>query len=76
MNPVIMHINYGEMGFNSFGCRSVDDICRMAAEIGFDGVLTIESAPGYTFECFGEDADRGIFNDYDYWKKCLNTAKQ
>jgi len=38
MNPVLMHINYGEMGFNSFGTRSVDDICRMAAEIGFDGV--------------------------------------
>ena len=37
-NPVLMHINYGEMGFNSFGTRSVDDICRMAAEIGFDGV--------------------------------------
>ncbi len=38
MNKKIMHINYAEMGFNSFGTRSVDDICRFAAETGFDGI--------------------------------------
>lgn len=38
MNPIIMHINYGENGFNSFGDRSIDDICRMAANTGFDGI--------------------------------------
>ena len=37
-NKVIMHINYGEIEFNSFGKRSVDDICRMAADMGFDGI--------------------------------------
>ena len=38
MNPVIMHVNYGEVKFSSFGPKSVDDICRMAAEIGFNGI--------------------------------------
>ncbi len=38
MNPVIMHINYGEKTYNSYGKRSVMDICRLAAELGFDGI--------------------------------------
>ena len=38
MNPVIMHINYGEISFDSFGSNTIDDICRMAAELGFDGI--------------------------------------
>lgn len=38
MNPTIMHINYGEITGHSYGKKTVDDICRMAAEIGFDGI--------------------------------------
>ena len=38
MNPVIMHINYGEMTYDSYGKRTVDDICRIAADLGFDGI--------------------------------------
>lgn len=38
MNPVIMHINYGELTYNSYGKKSIDDICRIAAETGFDGI--------------------------------------
>ncbi len=38
MNPVIMHVNYGEVRFNSFGTNTIDDVCRMAAELGFDGI--------------------------------------
>ena len=38
MNPVIMHINYGEVSFDSFGGNTVDNICRMAADLGFDGI--------------------------------------
>lgn len=37
-NSIIMHINYMESGFGSFGKRSIDDICRFAAETGFDGI--------------------------------------
>ena len=38
MNPVIMHVNYGEVRFNSFGSNTIDDVCSMAAELGFDGI--------------------------------------
>ncbi len=44
MNPVIMHINYGEVRFDSFGSNTIDDICCMAAELGFDGI-EFRSAP-------------------------------
>ena len=37
---------------------------------GFDGVLTVESAPGFRFECRGKDADEGIRKTLDYWKTC------
>ena len=74
-----LHNNNGKDDQHQFlpcGTLSIPDMAKLLTEINFDGVLTIESAPGYTFECFGEDADRGIFNDYEYWKKCLRTAKR
>lgn len=74
-----LHNNDGKRDQHQFltcGTLAIPDMARLITEIGFDGVLTIESAPGFTFECFGEDADRGIFNDYEYWKKCLRTAKR
>ncbi len=37
---------------------------------GFDGVLTIESAPGYKFACYGQAADEGILGTAAYWKRC------
>jgi len=38
VNKVIMHINFGEATEGSYGKRTVDDICRLAADIGFDGI--------------------------------------
>lgn len=38
MNKTIMHINYMEQTYNSYGKRTIDDICAIAAEIGFDGI--------------------------------------
>lgn len=38
MNPVIMHINYGEVRNGRFGKNTVDSVCRMAADIGYDGI--------------------------------------
>lgn len=38
MNATIMHINYMESGTNSYGARTIDDICKIAAELGFDGI--------------------------------------
>lgn len=37
-NKTIMHINFGEIDYASYGKRTVDDICRIAAEIGYDGI--------------------------------------
>lgn len=49
MNPVIMHVNYGEVRFNSFGPNTIDDVCRMAAELGFDGI-EFRAAPQVEFK--------------------------
>ena len=38
MNKAIMHINYGELTYSSYGKKTIDDICKQAAEIGFDGI--------------------------------------
>lgn len=38
MNKAIMHINYVEAAFASFCKKTVDDICKQAADIGFDGI--------------------------------------
>ena len=43
-------------------------ISRALDEIGYDGVLTIESAPGFQFPCYGEEADTRILKTWDYWK--------
>lgn len=40
-----MHINYCEIASNSFGKRTIDDICRIAAELGYDGIQFRGSAP-------------------------------
>lgn len=37
-NKIIMHINFAERGFGCIGRQSIDDICRFAAETGFDGI--------------------------------------
>lgn len=38
MNEIIMHINYGEVKILHYGKKTIDDICKMAANIGFDGI--------------------------------------
>ncbi|MBQ6697422.1 MAG: sugar phosphate isomerase/epimerase [Oscillospiraceae bacterium] len=45
MNKIIMHINYGEVAQNSYGSRMIDDICAVAANIGFDGIEFRGSLP-------------------------------
>ena len=37
-NDIIMHINYGELTFNSFGKNTIEDIVKMAVDIGYDGI--------------------------------------
>lgn len=50
-------------------------IARLLRDIGFDGTLTFESAPGYTFKCYGEDADRGIAQSLEYWEELYNKVR-
>lgn len=37
-NRLIMHVNYAEADYLQYKGKSVDDICRMAAECGYDGI--------------------------------------
>lgn len=37
-NQLIMHVNYAEEGYLRYNNKSIDDICRMAAECGYDGI--------------------------------------
>ena len=38
-NPIIMHINYAEVSSgNGFGRKSIADVCRFAAELGYQGI--------------------------------------
>ncbi len=66
MNKTIMHVNYGEVGYNSYGNHTVDDICKMAAEIGYDGI-EFRSAPPKEF------ADMPI---KDYVKQIADAKKK
>ena len=51
------------------GKLNIAAVAAVLETMGWDGVLTIESAPGYTFPCYGEDADMGIAKTFEYWKK-------
>ena len=50
------------------GEMDVPAFARALREVGFDGVLTVESAPGFKFECRGKDADEGIQRTLSYWE--------
>ncbi len=71
-----LHNNDGENDTHRFltdGTLEIPEIAKLLKDIGYDGVLTIESAPGYQFECAGADADNGILKTFEYWKECLNA---
>lgn len=52
------------------GEMDIPAVAKALKEMGFNGVLTVESAPGFRFECRGKDADEGIRKTLDYWKTC------
>ena len=45
MNKILMHVNFAEAGWDTFGGKTIDDICKMAAEIGYDGIEFRKDAP-------------------------------
>ena len=50
------------------GEMNIPAVAKALKEIGFEGVLTVESAPGFRFACRGKDADEGILRTVAYWK--------
>ena len=50
------------------GEMDIPAVAKALREMGFNGVLTVESAPGFRFECRGKDADEGILRTVAYWK--------
>ena len=66
-----LHNNDGVSDVHWFledGEMDVPAVAHALREVGFDGVLTVESAPGFKFECRGRDADEGIQRTLSYWK--------
>ena len=67
-----LHNNDGEEDVHYFledGTLNVEIIANVLKEIGFDGILTIESAPGYRFDCRYPESDKRINETFAYWKK-------
>ena len=72
-----LHNNDGVSDLHWFleeGSLDVPAVARAIRELDFQGILTVESAPGFRFECRGADADEGIRKTLDYWKVCLEEA--
>ncbi|MBE6586192.1 MAG: sugar phosphate isomerase/epimerase [Ruminococcaceae bacterium] len=68
-----LHNNDGkndEHWFLEQGVLDVSMIARVIKDMDFHGIITIESAPGYKFECKGQEADEGIMKTFAYWKEC------
>ena len=66
-----LHNNDGRRDMHWFleeGDLDIPMISRVLDEIGYNQVLTIESAPGFQFPCYGEEADTRILKTWDYWK--------
>lgn len=70
-----LHNNDGKEDKHYFledGTLKIEIIADVLRRVGFNGVLTIESAPGFSFKCEYPESDLRINETYSYWKK-LNT---
>lgn len=56
------------------GVLDIEMIAGVLREIGYDDVLTLESAPGFRFPCAGQAADDGIDRTIAFWKEILSRA--
>lgn len=71
-----LHNNDGVRDHHLFLEEGTLDVAVIARLLNnFEGILTIESAPGFEFECYGKDADDGILKTYEYWKKLINSEE-
>lgn len=72
-----LHSNDGITDMHYFlddGILDVQIIADVLKEIAYDGILTIESAPGFMFPCVYPDSDKRILQTYAIWKQCLSKA--
>lgn len=53
------------------GTLDIKMIARVLKTLDYNGVVTIESAPGFRFECKGKDADEGIIKTINFWNRVL-----
>ncbi len=72
-----LHNNDGLRDLHLFledGVLDINEVAKAMKAFGYDGIVTIESAPGYAFDCHGADADEGIAKTFAYWKDCYQKA--
>ena len=71
---VHLHNNNGIDDMHYFfddGTLDIKMIADALCEISFDGILTIESAPGFRFTCVYPESDKRILETYALWKKYI-----
>lgn len=69
-----LHNNDGIRDMHYFledGTLDMEMIAKVLETLDYNGVVTIESAPGFMFECKGKDADEGIIKTINYWNRIL-----
>lgn len=69
-----LHNNDGEHDTHRFlpdGALDMAAFAEALRTVGYDGYLTIESAPGYQFPCYGAEADAGILRDLALWRSLM-----
>ena len=70
-----LHQNDGTEDIHQFledGAVDIPAIARVLKEIEFEGIVTLECAPGYRFECKYPESDRKIQESFDLWQSLLN----
>lgn len=73
---VHLHNNDGADDTHLFfedGTLDMQIISDVLRDIKFDGIATIESAPGYKFECKYPESDERILQTFRQWKKLCET---
>lgn len=66
-----LHNNDGIEDMHYFledGCLKVEEVARAVKALKFDGVMTIESAPGFRFACEYPESDERIAATFGYWR--------
>ncbi len=69
-----MHSNDGVRDLHWFlqeGMVDTPMVAGVLKKLGYSGIVTIESAPGYMFPCAGADADAGIAQTKALWDAAL-----